>query len=185
MSRRSEKVTLMNVLLALSFCLAAAAGGEDRPSVVTVVGAPGEPEYAAQFRQSAERWQRAAKKAGAEPVNVGLSDQAGCTDHDRLKSFLTETAMARAAAEPLWIVLIGHGTFDGREAKFNLRGPDMTDLELSQWLAPFKRPIVIINCASASGPFINRLSGSSRVVITATKSGYETNFARFGQYIAE
>ena len=82
-------------------------------------------------------------------------------------------------------MLIGHGTFDGREAKFNLRGPDMTDLELSEWLAPYKRPVVVINCASASGPFINRLSGSNRVVITATKSGYETNFARFGQYLAE
>ena len=82
-------------------------------------------------------------------------------------------------------MLIGHGTYDGREAKFNLRGPDVTDLELSEWLAPFKRPVVIINCASASGPFINRLSGNNRVVVTATKSGYEMNFARFGQYLAE
>jgi hypothetical protein len=44
---------------------------------------------------------------------------------------------------------------------------------------------VIINCASASGPFLNRLSGKDRVVITATKSGSETNFAHFGQYLAE
>ena len=174
----------MNALLALSFCLVAAAG-EDRPCVVTVVGAPGEPEYAAQFRKSAERRQSAAQKAGAESIAVGLSDQPGVTDHDRLKSILTETAKATAVREPLWIVLIGHGTYDGHEAKFNLRGPDMTDLELSQWLAPYKRPVVIINCASASGPFINRLSSSTRVVITATKSGYETNFARFGQYLAE
>ena len=33
--------------------------------------------------------------------------------------------------------------------------------------------------------FINRLSGPNRVVITATKSGNEMNFARFGQYLAE
>jgi hypothetical protein len=98
---------------------------------------------------------------------------------------LNETAKVNAAAEPLWVVLIGHGTYDGREAKFNLRGPDLTDLELSQWLAPYKRPVVIINCASASGPFINRLSGSTRVVVTATKSGFEMNFARFGEYLAE
>ena len=82
-------------------------------------------------------------------------------------------------------MLIGHGTFDGREAKFNLRGPDVTDVELADWLLPFKRPVVVINCASASGPFINRLSGANRVVVTATKSGNEINFARFGQYIAE
>ena len=61
----------------------------------------------------------------------------------------------------------------------------MTDLELAEWLTPVKRPVVVINCASASGPFINRLSGPNRVVVTATKSGYEMNFARFGQYLAE
>ena len=82
-------------------------------------------------------------------------------------------------------MLIGHGTYDGREAKFNLRGPDVTDVELGQWLAPFKRPIVVIDCASSSGPFINRLSAAGRVVVTATKSGSELNYARFGQYLAE
>ncbi len=161
----------MKALLAITLCLAAS-GAEDRPCVVIVVGASGAPEYAAQFRQSADRWQAAAKKAGTESIRIGLSEQAGVTDRERLKSILAEKA--KATSEPLWIVLIGHGTYDGREAKFNLRGPDMTDLELSEWLAPYKSPVVIINCASASGPFINRLSGNNRVVVTATKSGYET-----------
>ena len=49
--------------------------------------------------------------------------------------------------------------------------------------AAVKRPLAVINCASASAPFINRLAGENRVVITATKSGDEQNFARFGQYI--
>ncbi len=61
----------------------------------------------------------------------------------------------------------------------------MTDLELAEWLAPLKRPVAILDCASASGPFLNRLSGENRVVVTATKSGNELNFARFGQYLAE
>ncbi len=90
-----------------------------------------------------------------------------------------------ASREPLWIVLIGHGTFDGREAKFNLNGRDVTDLELAEWLAPIKRPLVLLDCTSASGPFLTRLSGENRVIVTATKSGYEINFARFGQYLAE
>ena len=172
----------MTAVLALSLCLATA-DPLDRPCVVIVVGASGAPEYAAQFRQSADRWQAAAQKAGVESIRIGLSEQAGVTDRERLKSILAEKA--KAGPELLWIVLIGHGTYDGRDAKFNLRGPDMTDIELSEWLAPYKRPVVIINCASASGPFIPRLSGDNRVVVTATKSGYETNFARFGQYLAE
>jgi hypothetical protein len=172
----------MTAVLALCLCLATA-GPLDRPCVVIVVGASGAPEYAAQFRQSADRWQAAAQKAGVESIRIGLSEQAGVTDRERLKSILAEKA--KTAPELLWIVLIGHGTYDGRDAKFNLRGPDMTDIELSEWLAPYKRPVVIINCASASGPFIPRLSGDNRLVVTATKSGFETNFARFGQYLAE
>ena len=89
-------------------------------------------------------------------------------DRERLRAVLAEkaaatskaTATPSAAREPLWIVLIGHGTSDGREAKFNLRGPDVTDLELAEWLAPIKRPVAVLDCTSASGPFLNRLSGA-------------------------
>ena len=80
--------------------------------------------------------------------------------------------------------MIGHGTFDGKTAKFNLRGPDVTAAELAEWLRPFERPLAIINCASASGPFLNELSGPNRIVVTATKSGHEHNFAHFGDYIS-
>jgi len=172
----------MKVLLACCLCLAAA-GGEDRPCVVVVVGAAGTPEYAAVFRRSAGQWQAASEKAAAESIPIGLSPPAGVTDRDLLRSTLAEKAMA--SQEPLWIVLIGHGTYDGREAKFNLRGPDVTDVELAEWLAPIKRPVALINCASASGPFINRLSGNQRVIVAATKSGYEMNFTRFGGYLAQ
>ena len=79
----------------------------------------------------------------------------------------------------LWLVLIGHGTFDGKEAKFNLRGPDLSATDLAEWLKPFRRPVVVINCASSSSPFINKLSAPGRVIVTATKSGYEQNYARF------
>jgi hypothetical protein len=81
-------------------------------------------------------------------------------------------------------VFIGHGTFDGHVAKFNLRGPDVSAEDLAGWLAPIERPVAVIQCASASAPFINRLTGKDRVIITATKSGDEQNFARFGQYMA-
>ena len=87
--------------------------------------------------------------------------------------------------EDLWIVFIGHGTFDGKEARFNLRGPDVSATDLAAWLKPFRRPLAIINTASCSAPFLNKLSGTHRVVITATRSGNEQSFARFGQYFAE
>ncbi len=168
----------------LSIGLAAlAASPGDSARVIVVVGAPGTPEYATQFRAWAESWKAAASRGQAESTAIGLDDHPGSTDRDRLKGLLAEST--RSATAPLWIVLIGHGTFDGREAKVNLRGPDVTDVELAEWLRPAKRPVVVIDCTSASAPFLNRVSAPGRVVITATRSGSEINFARFGRYLAE
>ena len=179
----------MNPFFALALCMApapdaAGTGPEpvDRPCVVVVVGAPGTPEYEAQFRRWADQWRAAAAKASADLVAIGLAVEAVGTDRERLRSALAGKASGR---EPLWVVLIGHGTFDGREAKFNLRGPDVTDAELADWLGAVKRPVALLDCSSASGPFLNRLSGENRVVVTATRSGNEQNFARYGEYLAE
>jgi hypothetical protein len=173
---------MIKALLSIGLCVAAAGTG-DRPCVLIVVGAPGAPEYKSEFSRWADLWQAAAGKARAESIRIGSTDGAGVTDKERIRSTLA--AKVAASPEPLWIVLIGHGTDDGREAKFNLRGPDVTDVELSEWLTMVKRQVVILDCTSASGSFINRLSGLNRIVITATKSGHEINFARFGQYLAE
>ena len=100
-----------------------------------VVGAPGTPEYAASSASWADHWQAAAAKAGGrvdrdrpERRRPAATDRDGCA-----RSW---PSRPRPAGEPLWIVLIGHGTYDGREAKFNLRGPDVTDVELAEWLEP-------------------------------------------------
>ena len=173
----------MLTLLAMTLCLATDPP-KDRPSVLVVVGAPGTAEYEVEFRRWASLWRAAAEKASADFVIIGEGAEVRpTTDRERLRAALAERTSA--GLEPLWVVLIGHGTFDGREAKFNLRGPDVTDAELLDWLKPIQRPVAILNCASASGPFIGRLSAPNRVVVTATRSGDEQNFARFGQYFAE
>lgn len=153
-----------------------------RATVVVVVGADGSEEYGKQFRTWATRWQESAKQGQAECVMIGLDQNDKAPDHDRLKQELGK--LTASSSEPLWLILIGHGTFDGKLARFNLRGPDVALPELSEWLKPIQRPLAIVNCASASGPFLNELSGPDRVVITATKSGHEFNFARFGDYFS-
>ena len=159
----------------------APAGRPDRPTVVVVVGAEGEPEYGKAFAQWADRWAAAAKKASAEYVEVGREGDAA-EDKQRLRAALAEAA--KEPARPLWLVMIGHGTHDGREAKFNLRGPDVSDAEVAQWLSACKRPLAVIDCSSASAPFLKKLSGPGRVVVTATRTGNENNFARFGDYFS-
>ena len=171
----------MSVLLLLSLVVMADSP-EERPRVIVVVGASGTPEYGKAFERWANRWRTAAEMGAADVIRIGADADESTTDHDRLHQALDAGVSGQS---PLWLVLIGHGTFDGREAKFNLRGPDVSDVELAGWLAPIKRPVVVIDCASSSGSFINRLSGANRVVVTATRSGHEQNYARFGEYISE
>ena len=150
------------------------------PTVIIVVGASGTVEYEAVFRQSAELWQKAVSKGNAKSVIIGLDEDS----NDRALLQDTLKNEPNEAASALWLVLIGHGTYDGRTAKFNLRGPDFSSEELAEWLKPSNRPVIIINTSSSSAPFLNKLSADNRVVVTATRSGYELNYTRFGQYLA-
>jgi hypothetical protein len=152
------------------------------PTLVLVIGAPGEPEFGTNFLRQAEKWTQAAGRAGSRFQAIGLDDPAPKTDLEVLRELLT--AESSIPDLPLWLVLIGHGTFDNKEARFNLRGPDFTATELAGWLQPFQRPLVIINTASSSAPFLAKLSATNRVVITATRSGNEQNFARLGEHLA-
>jgi len=148
--------------------------------MVLVIGAAGEAEFGEQFTASADLWKRAGTNGGFQITVIGESTN----EDDRVALLNALTNQVAQSGDDLWIVLIGHGTFDGRAAKFNLRGPDISAEELAAALKPCKRPLAIIDCASASGPFINALSAPGRVIITATRSGYELNVTRFGNYLA-
>ncbi len=175
-------VAMSAAAVALAPAGPARASGPGEPAILLVLGAEGNPEYGARFRSAAERWQKAAERAGARTTVIGLH-AGGAADRRRLQDAIGE--LGAAGPDPLWLVLIGHGTFDGRTARFNLRGPDVASDELAAWLKPSKRPLVIINAASASAPFLEPLSGPDRVIITATRSGSEKNATRFGGYFAD
>lgn len=155
----------------------------DRPVVIVVTGAPGTPEFGEQFHAWADLWESAASPAACVH-RVGSNEPTDSEfDRDRLSKLIAE--QDPYSDLELWIVLLGHGTFDGRTARFNLRGPDFAASDLASWLEPIKRPTVVINCSSSSAPFLAELSAPHRVVITSTRSGHEQNFSRFGKYLAE
>lgn len=179
------------VLLASLICpwsggLAEESKSSSSPSLIVVVGAGGNPQYEISFYQWSERWTSAAAQAGIPCTVIGRHRgdfEITIPDHERLRLAIEEAA--KITAGELWVVLIGHGTFDRRTAKFNLRGPDVSADELNEWLKPVTRPVAVINCASASGPFVPALTHANRVVIAATKSGTEINFSRFGDYLSQ
>lgn len=150
--------------------------------LIVVIGASGEDAYAPQFKEWGERWVRAAKKADVATTEVGFDAATATNSLHQLKQALD--AEPKQGWGDLWIVLIGHGTFNGREAKFNLTGYDLSANELAEWLKPFRRRLALINCASASGPFLKPLSGDRRTLIVATKNGAEQNFARYGDFLS-
>jgi len=179
-------VTLLVAMLALVPAAPATtetARPDQEQVVVVVVGAGGTPEYARQFAEWAGLWEQVCAKSGARFIPIGLDEGEGPSDRARVEKALASESRQTTAA--LWLVLIGHGTFDGRTAKFNLRGPDLSADDLARWLAPVQRPVAVINTASSSAPLLKELSAPQRVVLTATKSGFEQNFTRFGQYLAE
>jgi hypothetical protein len=171
-------------LLALSLAsVSAQPSAGEKPVLIVVKGAAGEEEFGKLFTEWAGRWEAAAKKAGVTTRKIGFEEPGSTADKEQLRQAI-ETEGKTASGE-LWLVLIGHGTFDGKEAKFNLRGPDFSASELAKWLEPLKRPIAIVDTSSASAPFLTTLSRKDRVLITSTRSGQEQNFSRFGEYLSE
>ena len=79
-------------------------------------------------------------------------------------------------------MLIGHGTFDGVDAKFNLVGPDLESADWAALLRPLPGRLVVVNTTSASFPFLERLAGPRRVVITATDSAAQRFDTVFPEY---
>lgn len=155
----------------------------DVPSVFIVVGAAGEADYQTNFVQQATAWTSACDRASARRTLFDGQRGTQTNQLDMLRAAMEAEPKLGDAA--LWLVLIGHGTFDGKEARVNLVGPDLSATQLGEWLKPFRRPLVVINTASASAPFLKAVSRTNRVVITSTRSGFEQNYARFGGHFAQ
>jgi len=154
---------------------------QDQTSVIVVTGAPGNEEYKKIFSEWTAQWKDAAGKGEAKFSDAVHTEEK--SQKDRLGELIK--AELNQSKSPLWLVMIGHGTFDGKKAKFNLQGPDVSAADLKEWLKDSKRPLAVINCASSSSPFMNALSGENRVIITATRSGSERNFCRLGGFLAK
>ena len=165
-------------LLAGLLMTAAAALAARDVEVLVVSGAPGESQYEKLFAEQRDVWKSACERAGAAFTALGGSER---------DAVLLEEALKNAAAKPegqFWLVLVGHGTFDGREAKFNLRGPDVTAKQLALWCAPVRREMVVVHGGSASAVFLTALAGGNRILVSATQSADEIYYTRFGGYFA-
>lgn len=163
--------------------LAAAGLKAANHEVLLIVGAPGEDRFAEGFDEAAEAWKDASKAAKANLTIIGNEETPGQKDKENIRGWIQE--LDTEAVTPAWIVYIGHGTYNRRDAYLNLHGPDLSAKEMQSWLPAMNRTLVFIHGGSAGSPFLQALSDKNRILVSATRNPDEINYARFGEYFAE
>src|SRR5580700_7381452 len=151
------------------------------PYYVTVAGLGGEPDYEQRFTALAKDLDKLFKAAASDAHVYTLTG--GDSTKAKLTDTLTQIAHEAKPEDEFMLILIGHGSYDGEQYKFNLPGPDISGEDLAilcdRILA--KRQL-IVNTTSASGGSIGALQKAGRIVIAATKTGTEKNATVFARY---
>jgi hypothetical protein len=151
---------------------------------VTVAGLGGEPDYEQRFTAQAKDLDKVFKSTGTGAHVFTLTGAQATAA--QFKTTLATVAQQATASDDFVLVLIGHGSFDGTEYKFNLVGPDLSATEIAALCdrIPAKRQLVV-DTTSSSGGAVAALERSGRAVVAATKSGTEKNATVFARYFVE
>jgi hypothetical protein len=151
---------------------------------VIVAGLGGEPDYEQRFTAAAKDLDRIfTSTSGTTHVSMLAGPQATAS---QMRLTMSAVAHDAKAEDDFALILIGHGTFDGLEYKFNLLGPDLTAGEIAAMCDRIAaRRQLIVNTTSASGGAVQALERPGRAVIAATKSGTEKNATVFARYWVE
>jgi hypothetical protein len=166
-------------------CLAIATPAFSATYILTVAGLGGEPDYEQRFAALATDTDKILK-TGAQGDRIVETLKGADATRAKVEASLNRIASQAKPADAFVLMLIGHGTFDGAEYKFNLPGPDISATELAALLnkIPAGRQLVV-DMTSASGGAASALKKENRTVITATKSGTEKNATVFARYWVE
>ena len=151
--------------------------------ILVITGVPGDEEHAKKFQQWATSFIEAAKTKDA----VADSSITYLADTQATKAGVEKAFAGLAArvtpADAVVVLLLGHGSFNGTQAAFNLPGPDPTVDEWAKLVGTLPaRRVAFVNTTSSSGAFLPALAAPGRVVITATKTGGERNETQFPEF---
>ena len=150
---------------------------------LTVAGLGGEPDYSQRFSGWAKDIDKLLQSTPASQVKTLDGDAA---TRDSIRREIEAIAGRAKPDDVLVVMMIGHGSFDGLDYKFNIPGPDITASEMARLLdrVPANRQL-IVSLTSASGAAIDALRKPNRAVVTATRSGTERNAVVFPRYWVE
>ncbi len=167
--------------------LSAASAAAAERYVVIVSGASGGEKYAEQQKQWRNELTVFLTSNFLVPdANVAILDEesAGTSQATapNVRRLLTDLRRRVTRDDTLMLVLLGHGTFDGADAKFNLVGPDLTAPQWKEAIDGIAGRLVVINTTESSYPFLEELSRAGRVIITATDSAQQRFATVFPEY---
>jgi hypothetical protein len=151
---------------------------------LTIAGLGGEPEYEQRFTGWAKDIDKLLKTA--EP-NAHVDTLVGSSAvKTAIEAKLRDYAKVAKPDDSVVLMLIGHGSYDEQDYKFNIPGPDITATEMANLLDKIsaKRQLVVVMTSSSGGALVS-MQRPNRVVITATKSGTEKNATYFARYWIE
>ena len=188
MKPRIRSGVVLIAVVAIAALVPARASAAERYALV-VTGASGGEAYAAKY----DAWRRAfvdtlRQRFGYHDDHVFILaevESAGVltATRENVRRVLTSLRARITKDDQLLLLLIGHGTsMDGEDGKFNLVGPDLSATEWADLIRPIAGRVVFVNASSASFPFLRRLAGKGRIVLTATDSSaqqFETLFPEF------
>lgn len=189
------RTLLIFFLGCLAGCSTAVAQGvPSNPSVqkkwvVILVGLPGDEEFAAEFERCVTRLRHGLiQRFQIPPGQIVLlrgnesNPQSGSVagTRDEVQKTLEKLSGQLQPADAFWMIVLGHGNYDGESAFFHLPGRDADDGFLAQALEGLKcGEQVIWLTNSSSGWFLKRLSRPGRIVVTSTAADFELNATEF------
>jgi hypothetical protein len=176
------------IAVVLMLCTPVVASAERYALIVA--GASGGDEYARQYQE----WTRSLQATLVDRMKMDAANVMVLSDarDERTRSTAANVRQAigsvrrtMASGDLLLIVLIGHGTFDGVDAKFNLVGADLESAQWAELLAGLPGQVVVVNTTAGSFPFLDRLKADRRIVIAATDSLAQRFDTVFPQYFVD
>jgi hypothetical protein len=163
--------------------------------LLVLVGLAGDPEHGELFHKWGGELAESAARLGVPADHVvylvdqtqeGDKNVTGKATVEEISKTFDRFAKQATPEDAVYVVLIGHGSYDGKTAKFNLPGPDISAADFNtQFRKLPTKQIVFVDTTSASGPFLNELSAPGRTIITATRNGAENFSTLFGGYFVD
>jgi hypothetical protein len=118
-------------------------------------------------------WLAASHQDGVYAVSQG----------DQIRRVLNMLAERMTAQDTFQLFLMGHGSYDEFDYRFNIPGPDLTAAQFAELLSRIKcERQIVVNMSSASGASLPAWRQKGRIVITSTSAGQERNFSVFARY---